>query len=894
MKLKLVLLAFTFFACIFLEAKHIPKDEIDYFTDTTGISFEQLLVLPNKEELFQPFESFDKTYDTYWMRIQAKNLLGHHHILLPNYFDYVEAYYEGDPAAYSRTGRLVEFEDRSYGKGFYRLVVNIDAEGGDLYIKLTSTNGYSRLFRSFSGIEAITSSQLAHARESINNGVSTWIGMGIVIILINIILLFSKHHPEHASYSYLLLILLNVPIINLNIQNLFIIVNCPVVVIHYMEMIVGSLSLYANALFAAFFLKIKKYSKPLFIVLVFPFFPILWFNAIFQNADRFAPLSTMYFLLTSGIILFSVIWLWGKERKNIRKYIVANSVTYAASIVRTLAFYGVLPINFMTSNTASLSLILRDVLFTSIWVNDYFKMQKEFAQSKMRLESLHQEKEQIKQLQELKNHFFNNVSHDLKTPLMLVLSPLENILKQENLSEGLKKELQLSLRNGKYLHQLVNEMLDLVKFDKGELDIQRQPVEIVSMLYSTIESFASYAKEQGQKIKIITEEQDLIANIDKEKFEKVITNLISNAIKYSKEKGEVVLSVKRRADDLILEVKDRGIGIEQPDLPYIFDRYFMSADHQREGTGIGLAIVKEFTELHGGTVLCESEKNQGTVFTLIFPHTVDEAQKPLGTESQYSDADRRYIKLLLVEDNEDMRSYLANALSGFEVVPAKNGADAWDQIKRGTYPDLIITDYAMPDMNGYELAQKVKQDDALQHIPIIFITARSQRSDKLKILNLGVDDYITKPFDMNELKARISNTLKTKKERLNFHKYAAEEIDLDKEKSFKKSLDDYLLSNLHNKELSNVDLKDFFATSDRSLYRRIKESTGKTPAAYIREIRLQKARILLESETKLTISEIAYSCGIDNVSHFSQAFKKRFGKSPTAYLAPKEELTVSA
>lgn len=856
----------------------IGYEQFKIYADTADLSFEQLYDLEAKGQVqFQDFDGLSSKVYTYWIKIDSSLLEGVEYLFFSNFFDLIEAYYPGKLKPYAITGRFVNFEERGYKKGFYRHVLLLKENDQTLYVKLSSLSGNSLFNRSLSHIEISTAADLEEQSTLILTSFALLTGMELIILLINLFLVYLK--PSKTGYSYAIFILTGILLANFNTQIFVDLSGVPAVVIHYGELIVGVLIVYAFNLFSAYFLQAIKYSKRIHYALVFPVFPIIIGFAFVSNGIYFPTVSSAYFIV-SVVIVFYLTFTSRKENAHISKiFLIANGLSVIAALAMLLALKGYFDHHFMTTNVVFLGFILRDVIFTFDLMKNYFKMETNSILRKTTIEKLTEEKEQLKSIEQLKTRFFNNVSHELRTPLTLILSPLESSLKNDKIPDEIKRELNLSLKNGKYLLQLVNEMLDLSKLDKGKLKLFRQPTDIVPMIANIHDTFLAFAQEKEQTIFIAYSQEPIIANIDQDKLEKIIINLLSNAIKYSSKPGQIMIKISEKAASLEIQIADEGRGIAEKELPKIFDRYFQSEEiNKEEGTGIGLSIVKEFVEMHEGEVTCTSEVGKGTTFNITFPDAVIvENSDPIKNDVV---SNQSKFTLLVIEDHKDMRAYLQDKLTTYNTKGAPNGEKALAILENGLMPDLILTDYTMPSMDGYEFAKILKAEERWANIPIIFLTARALNEDKIKVLNLGIDDYIVKPFDLDELQVRVKNTLDISVNRKAFVENNLPDISLEKQHSFKVELDDFILNNLKDDQLSNTNLANHFSLSERNLFRRIKQATGQSPASYIREIRLQKARLILESQTELTVSEVALKCGITNLSYFSSTFKKRFGKSP--------------
>ncbi|MGM0582296.1 MAG: ATP-binding protein [Bacteroidota bacterium] len=852
------------------------------FADTADLTFSEITELEKNQTItFEQKLNLSQEIPIYWIKIQQEDLKGADYLYLSEYFERIEAYYPENEKPYTLSGRLVEFSDRAYQKGYYLNVIDLMPESGDLYLKLISKTSFSTPLRTLTNLESVSKKEFERDSSLINTVVLMLCGMALTILLINLILFFLR--PSLSQATYVILIVISLLLVNVVHQSFVGIIDISAWKLHQAEIILNILLVGAYTFFTAFYLKAFRHSKALFYILIFPFF-IIQLAFINQDNSLFIKVSSgIYFLLFVIANILLIIKVWNKERHNCLIYIIANIPPVLAATLTILAINGILPSTYLTTKAVYLSLLIRDTIFTLAWLNDHIQLQKKSLASKVEIEQLKQEKKQLKRVEKLKTQFFNNVSHELKTPLSLIISPLESSLKNEKLLPDIKKDLKLSLKNSKYLLYLVNEMLDLAKLDEAELAAVCQPTDIIKLIKNIQLNLQDDAQHNEQTILVNSAEETIVAQIDQDKFEKIISILISNAIKYNKKPGTIEIKIEKDKKNLIIEIKDEGPGISSKELPRIFDRFFQSENSSKAGgTGIGLFIVKEFMELHQGKVECFTEEGVGTTFKLTLPDSIEEYFDE-DTAATISTIDQEKQTLLLVEDETFMRTYLKEKFSEYNSIEAADGQDALKKLEEGIQPDLILTDYMMPNIDGYELALRLKSNPQWRDIPIIFLTAKSFSSEKVKILNLGIDDYIIKPFNLEELKVRIQNALKFSNNRKKPLQKEVEDLDNESLQSFKIKLDNLILKNLKNAKLSNELLTKKLHLSERNLFRKVRAVTGQTPASYIREIRLQKARELMDNEPLMNISEIAQECGMDNLAHFSQSFKKRFGKTPKDY-----------
>lgn len=553
-------------------------------------------------------------------------------------------------------------------------------------------------------------------------------------------------------------------------------------------------------------------------------------------------------------------------------------------------------------NSQRLRLIIGSILalLSSILIFQFYlqrqKRRKQVAEHNLKLQQA--ETASLKKLDNLKTQFFTNISHELRTPLTLINGPLENALEKTS-SKSQEKDILTAYKNTKKLSNLVDEILDFSKLEAGKLVSHPKKIQLNYFLKRVFFAFESMAELRGIQLKYSSaiNEQNWY-HIDENHLEKILNNLISNALKFTKRKGSVSLDARIVDNNISIMIKDNGQGIHPDDLPYVFERFYQSeqaSETLQGGTGIGLALSKELAELMKGKIIAKSVLNEGSTFELIIPAAETEA----GNQEQY-ETDKLELtdslftplfingeqpKILIVEDNYEMSRYLNELLSvDYNCHVAYDGEEALKLLKQHQF-DLISADIMMPNMDGFTFREEVNKLEHYQDIPFIMLTARAIEADKLKGLQLGVDDYITKPFSKLELKARIYNLLQNKIQRSDWRNNQEEQNETPTvEISFLSQVEQIVLGNIDNTNFKVSELADAMNYSQRQLSRILKKHIGLSPVAYILEIRLQKARQLLEQRKFNSVKEVQFAVGIDSPSYFTTKFKARFGKSPSAYL----------
>ncbi|CAN5789103.1 two-component regulator propeller domain-containing protein [soil metagenome] len=523
------------------------------------------------------------------------------------------------------------------------------------------------------------------------------------------------------------------------------------------------------------------------------------------------------------------------------------------------------------------------------------------------------EVQQAHALERLKTKFFTNVSHEFRTPLSLIIAPLDKIIKHTG-DEEQKKQLNLVQRNAKRLLSLVNQLLDFRKIEVQEMKLHPSIGDIIGFSKDISQSFLDIAEKKAIQFSFASNIDSLEIYFDKDKIEKILFNLLSNAFKYTFDNGTVSINLvyKPPSDNdsdgtLAIEVKDTGIGIQSGMHEKIFERFFqtdMPESMVNQGTGIGLAITKEFVKLHNGIVTVKSEPEQGTCFTVLLPAKKINDALPRTAESQLPAQDLEQIMpdesqksnkkktIIIVEDNEDLRFYLKDNLKGqYKVEEATNGKEGWEKIKL-LNPDLVVSDIMMPLMDGVELARKIKTETLTAHIPVILLTAMGSQEKQLEGLKVGVNDYITKPFTFEILASRIRNLL-AQQELL--QKRFQKQIEVNPGEITITPVDEKFIRQALEVVEKYIDKPEFSVeefciemhVSRITLYRKIDSLTGKTPIEFIRSIRLKRAAQLLE-KSGMSVAEIAYEVGFNNPKIFTKFFKEEFKVLPSQYVQNKK------
>jgi signal transduction histidine kinase/DNA-binding response OmpR family regulator len=498
-----------------------------------------------------------------------------------------------------------------------------------------------------------------------------------------------------------------------------------------------------------------------------------------------------------------------------------------------------------------------------------------------------------KEVNKMKTEFFTNISHEIRTPLTLIISPLQDILQSSKLNSETKQLLNPIEKNAKRLLQQVNQLLDFRKIEADSQKLLMRNQNICDLLTSTAKNFDDVASKKNIRYQVIGTESPIFLDFDGKTMETVMVNLLSNAFKFTPEDGKITVTVKTEEKWCKIQVKDTGSGIAKEELSLIFNRFYQAQGKEKyKGTGIGLSLVKKIIEQHKGTIIAKSKHKKGATFTIKLPLTVASKTASIITGTSTESKANAVIKnnkktILLVEDTPDLLTYIQSIFQdSYSVLTATNGEQGL-ALALKHIPDLIISDVMMPVMDGMAMSKKIKSLEKTQHIPLMLLTAKSNDSSKIEGLELGVDDYITKPFNSRVLQLKVENLIKNQEQwRLSFQKNIRlepiEEQIVTKEEKFINALIEIIEENIENKHFNTQFLSEKTHVSTATLYRKIKTYTGLTFTEFTRSVRLKKAAKLLVSEN-LTISHIAEKVGFSNVNYFRTCFVAQFGVTPSVY-----------
>lgn len=530
-----------------------------------------------------------------------------------------------------------------------------------------------------------------------------------------------------------------------------------------------------------------------------------------------------------------------------------------------------------------------------------------------------------KQMTDMKLRFFTDISHELRTPLTLISLPVDNLL-QENLDPGIKEQLTFVRRNLDRVLALINQILDFRKLQNNKMRLTVEEVNFGEFVKNSANNFMETAHAKKINFNIVDETDNLRIWLDPERFDSIIYNLLSNAFKFTSSGKSITVKTFFRQNMAVLAVIDEGVGIEKDKINFIFDRFFSVSTLRniaQKSTGIGLDLVKKLVDLHHASIHVDSQLGKGTVFEIEFQtgveHFADDVDIILSdqnksvvtcdveneNENESSGDNNEHVHhsniiplILVVEDNDELRHFLRNSLkNNYRVEEAENGLTGWEKIEH-LMPDFIIADLRMPEMDGLQLLDKIKEDKRTSHIPVILLTAVTDMESKLAGMKAGADDYITKPFSSAFLHARIENLMKQRTQLQQFYRsqmlsprpdFSLPPLEISsQEEVFMKKLIKLMNDNLENYDLNIDFLASELGMSRTVFFNKLKSLTGFSPVEFVREIRFERAAEYIRN-TQYTVSEISYRVGIEDPRYFSRCFKQKFGTTPSEYRQKHQE-----
>ncbi len=560
------------------------------------------------------------------------------------------------------------------------------------------------------------------------------------------------------------------------------------------------------------------------------------------------------------------------------------------------------------------------IIFASLllWARHNIIMREKLSRE---LELEHLQLEKAQEINQIKNQFFTNITHEFKTPLTLIMSPLQTLLSKAQIQRDDKAMLSLIRRNAQRLNQLINQLLDMSMADAGYLKLKTSEQDVCDFVRNITFEFIAYAEEELKSFNLYIPEQKILCYFEADKLEKVIVNLLSNAFKFTPKKGSIDVTIRESKGKVLIDIKNTGIGIPKDEQEKIFDRYYKSGKNTNtNSTGIGLALCKQFMDMHKGSIEVESIPNQHTTFTVgllkgkhhlnaseiierpntlstdIHPSisTITEKIETVGIEDEQKDLPEEIYEkdlILVIEDNQEMQSYIKNILNvQYDVITANNGREG-EILAQKYIPNLIITDILMPEVDGYELVKRIKSNEITSHIFTVMMSVNASDQSQSRGFHRGIDAYLAKPFNPDLLKLRVKNLLATRSE-YKRQLLEVKNVQVDPQKlSYKMSEKDEKLmksiTQVIDENLSRIDFKiddmcKSLGMSKSQLYRKLKGLFGISGNEMIRTMRIKKAALYLQ-QTDMRISEITYEVGLNDLQYFRNNFKKHYGMSPSKY-----------
>ncbi len=598
-----------------------------------------------------------------------------------------------------------------------------------------------------------------------------------------------------------------------------------------------------------------------------------------------------------------------------RKWSVENSLIFISLLLFMLAIL----INAISIlNGTNMRLVETQLILTLVILIFAVGLASGLAYRFLRHQRKQLELIRLRDLNDMKARFYQNITHEFRTPLTVISGVTQEIQEDPTISRSPKisKKVEMINRNGNNLLELVNRLLEMAKLETGKLKLNMGKGDVVGYIRYLVESIGSFADGRKVRLQYLTKLEELTMDHDPEKLRQIMYNLMSNAVKFSHENGIVKIFAEKAnykgKRHLLIKVKDEGVGISQIDLPQVFDRFYQGDKGKvtvDQGSGIGLAYVKELVSLMKGNILLESELGKGTVVKVYLPITTDAPAITETSTSRFNLAENKKdiegaLKtkrallpeeetkplVLLVEDNWDVLEYVKGILDkNYEVAIARDGQEGIDKALE-LIPDLIISDVMMPLKTGFELTDELKNDERSSHIPIIILTAKDSDEAKLAGLIRGADVYLTKPFSKEELEIRIHNILalrqKQQEQWLRAQSTGNKKTEdtqnpiSEKDQAFLKKLSDFINTNIADEDMDVARMQRAVQMSRPQLHRKLKALTGLSAAKFRKKLRLEKAYILLKSGEDQTMAEVAYAVGYKHASHFSSDFKVAYGVSP--------------
>jgi signal transduction histidine kinase/DNA-binding response OmpR family regulator len=627
------------------------------------------------------------------------------------------------------------------------------------------------------------------------------------------------------------------------------------------------------------------------IISVFPYLSI----GLFDHFNRFSLIYDSLLGVWGITAMIPIIWLAIIRDTAARSLLLPIGILFFSSLIFIFSNYLVGASSMLAKYSFQTGLLI----FSGILFFVVFE----------KISTLRRKKSQLEELSKLKSRFFTNLSHEFRTPLTLIMGPLQQLLKSQP-GQRDKALLETAYQSAQNQLNLVNELLELSRLEAGKMSLKARKQDIVAHMKAVVYAYESLAEEKEVDYQLIGPGQPVEVFYDAEKIEKVVNNLLSNAFKFTPVGGAITVEVSKKSKQVLISVSDTGAGIPINQLSKVFDRFFQGKQegHTQQSSGVGLNLAKEIVQLHHGSIQVQSRPGQGTQFEVLLPlgrqhleaHEILHEASPIlpSLPGPFVDKPRELLRqpqtnsqplpnVLIIEDNTEVRAFICQRLAAhFQVAEAEDGASgiqkALDQL-----PDLIVSDVMMPHKNGYEVCATLKADVRTSHIPIILLTAKAEKEEKLEGLQTGADDYLAKPFDAEELVIRMANLIQI---RQHLRARFATAIELKPSEVSANSVDQEFLEHamqIIEENMSNEHFKvDFLAReigmSRPHLNRKLRALVNQSTNQFIQSVRLQRAASLLRQQAG-NVSEIAFQTGFSSTAYFSKCFKEKYGETPGSF-----------
>ncbi|TVR39524.1 MAG: response regulator [Cryomorphaceae bacterium] len=712
------------------------------------------------------------------------------------------------------------------------------------------------------------------------------------------------------SFVYFSLVHLAFTFYFLAVKNVFgvLVFNVPADSVFSMQSVSISLLITSLFVFISHYMKLRQHMPRFYhLLLIVTIFTVTnrYFHHFFTQEELLSVRIHNGLIMLWLVIIITAIALLARRRiPTAVNLLVSLSILVLTAVVYLLALSQVIPQNFITMH----SIQIGSVLFSLLVFYRLFEA----------VRTLENEKQRAETINDVKTKFFTNLSHEFRTPLTLILSPLEQLNESAD-NDDQKNLIQLAKRNANRLLNMINQLLDIARIEGDEVKLSVQEINVTPYLKGVLMSFESLAELKEIELRFSSDNEHIPLWFDTEKMEVILYNLLSNGLKFTSAGGTVSVEVVEQKESVQIHVKDTGEGIPADRLPFVFDRFFRIENTGADGSGIGLCLAKELTELHQGKLTVESALGKGSIFTLEFKkgsahlQTTDladiapgEGKRKISTKADLSlvkddvaemESDTAVYEanapgtrpaILLVEDNMDVRAFIRSQLiDRFQVLEAVNGQAGFEMAVEHV-PELIISDVMMPGMNGIELCKLLKQDVRTSHIPVILLTAKAEQEHRMEGLEAGADEYLHKPFRAKELNLRIHKLIELRIElrnrlmespTLSFKSLNGNPV----ENEFIEQISTCINDHLADPQFGVSVLANSVKLSVPQLNRKLKSITGLTANKYVQHVRLKKALVMLENED-FNVSEVAHQCGFSSTAYFVKSFREHYGKTPGSML----------